>query len=107
MRGFASPLRETRILAHQVREKSHEAGALDRERELPLVPTTDTGTLAWHNLPERRQITAQGVGVLVVNVGSIDLAEVAGARLLQFGVLRIVHRSVHDEALQPVRVRDE
>ncbi len=74
-----------RRLANQVRQQGHEAGALDGERELALVPGTDAGTLAGDDLAERGQVAAQGVGILVVNFRGIDLAEVAGARLLKFG----------------------
>ncbi len=95
-----------RNLANQVWEQRHEAGTLDGERQLALVPTTHTGTLARDDLAERGQVAAQGVGVFVVHFGGVDLAEVAGAHFCELGIL-LVHRVVHDESKQLVRVRDE
>lgn len=80
-------------LANQVWEQSHEAGALDRERELALVPATDAGTLARHDLSKGGKVAAQGVGILVVDLGGIDLTEVAGAHF-QLGILIVHHRDV-------------
>lgn len=70
------------------------------------MPTTDAGTLARHDLAERGQVAAQGVGVLIVHFGGIDLAEVAGAHFCELGIL-LIHRDVHDESKQRERVRDE
>lgn len=74
-----------RRLANQVRQQGHEAGALDGECELALVPGADAGTLARNDLAKGGQVTTQGIGVLVVNFRGIDLAEMAGACLLEFG----------------------
>ena len=63
-------------LADEVWEESHEARLLDGVRELALVPDTDAGTLASHDLAEGRQVAAQGVGVFVVDGLSVHLAEV-------------------------------
>ena len=66
------------VLANQVRKQSHETGALDSDREFALVPGTDAGALARNDLAEGGQVAAQGVGILVVDFGGVDLAEVTG-----------------------------
>lgn len=83
-------------LSDQVRQKSHEAGALDRESEFALVPGADARTLARNDLAEGGQVATQGIGVLVVNFGSIDLAEVASAHFLKLGRLVVHNDEMHD-----------
>ncbi len=93
-------------LANQVWQKGHETRALDSEGEFALVPAADAGALARDDLSEGGKVAAQGVGVLVVDFVSVDLAEVAGAHFCE---LRgwLVHRWVHDRMEQPECVRDE
>ncbi len=93
-------------LANQVWEQGHEAGALDGESQLALMPTTDAGALARHDLSKRGKVAAKRVGVLIVHFGGVDLAEVAGAHFCELGIL-LVHSEGHDESKQLVRVRDE
>lgn len=62
-------------LPNQVWNQGHEARALDGVRELALVPATDAGALARHDLAERRQVAAERVRVLVVNLLDVHLTE--------------------------------
>ena len=62
----------------------------DGLREFALVPGTHARALARHDLAERRQIAAQGVGVLVVDVDDVGLAEMAMA------IDAFLHNAVHD-----------
>ena len=56
------------------------------------MPATNTRTLARHDLSKGGQIAAQGVGVLVVNFGGVDLTEMAGAYFLRLRILGGVHK---------------
>lgn len=62
-------------LPNQVWNQGHEARALDSVRELALVPATDAGALARHDLTEGGQVTAERVRILVVNLLDVHLAE--------------------------------
>ncbi len=70
-----TPLFATYYLLHQVRQDGHEARALDGGRELALVPHAHTRALARHDLAEGRQVTAQHVGIFVVDGFDVLLAE--------------------------------
>ena len=67
-------------LLHDERQQGHEARALDRVGELALVPGTNAGALARHDLSKRGEIALQGVGVLVVDFVHVGAAEGALAR---------------------------
>lgn len=64
------------LLLNQVREQRHEASALDRVRELALMPGADAGALTRHNLPEGRKVALKRLRILVIDRTDIDLAKV-------------------------------
>ncbi len=55
-------------LGRNIREESHEAGALDRGGECTLVLLPKAGALVAHHLTMRGDEHAQKLNVLVVNV---------------------------------------
>lgn len=101
-------------LANQVRQKSHEAGTLDREGEFTLMPAADAGALARDDLAEGGQVATKGVGILVVNVTHVDLTEVTGANGF-LSVLWVWHKDKYEkrrrgrttELLRGMNVRNE
>src|SRR5687768_14893611 len=62
-----------------VRQERHFAGALDRHRNLPLVPATGTGDAPRPDLSPLGDVAAQLVGVLVVDLLDLVFAEEAAA----------------------------
>lgn len=86
---LASPFDVLEIhLADQIGKERHESSALDGVGKLALVPLTYTGTLAWHNFAERRQIALQGIGVLVVDLFRIHLTKMT----LSINMLMFLHK---------------
>ncbi len=75
--------RDNRVLAlHDERQQGHESRALDRVRELALVPRADAGALARNDLSKGGKISLQHVRILVVNRANVCLAE----RTRAFGI---------------------
>src|SRR3954454_20341497 len=64
-------------LPRDVREERHLAGALDRARDLVLVPAARSGDAARADLALLRDVPAQRARVLVVDVLDLRLAELA------------------------------
>src|SRR6266545_3635574 len=60
-----------------VRQERHLTRALDRDRDLPLMPPARAGDAARPDLSLLRDVAAQLVGVLVVDLLDLLLAEVA------------------------------
>jgi hypothetical protein len=78
------------------RQKSHEAGTLDRVAELALVPDADAGALARDDLPERGKVALQGIRIFVVDVFDVREAENALAiDLLGWSWHRDIYLSPH------------
>lgn len=72
--GFSFPTR--RLLACDVREESHETCALDGDCQLALVLGGDTRALPRKDASVRIQEFLQDLGILVVDIVDIMLAEV-------------------------------
>jgi hypothetical protein len=66
------------VLADQIRKQSHVARTLDGVGQLALMPGADAGALAGHDLAEGRQVTLKRVGVLIIDLVNVLLAEPAG-----------------------------
>ncbi len=64
-------------LLNEVWEQGHETRTLDGVGEFALMPLADAGTLARHDLPEGRKVSAKGIGIFVINHRRIHAAKVA------------------------------
>ena len=51
-----------------VRKQGQEARPLDRDRQLALVNSTGARYSAWHDLPGFRDVLAQGLEILVIDL---------------------------------------
>jgi hypothetical protein len=58
-------------------KKGHDTSTLDRTLQSSLVEHADLGTLACHDLRERREEAAQNVHILIINMLDVIVAEVA------------------------------
>jgi hypothetical protein len=62
-------------LVSHIREQGHDARALDRPRQLTLVYGANARHAFWHYLAALRNVLAQKIGVLVVDLEDLVRAE--------------------------------
>src|ERR1700733_5457802 len=70
--------RITCMSLHHIRQKRHEARALDRVRQLTLVLVRDRGDARRHDLAAFRDVTLQQLLILVVDLGRVGAGEGIG-----------------------------
>src|ERR1700743_1975208 len=82
--------RITCMSLHHIRQKRHEARALDRVRQLALVLVRDRGDARRHDLAALGDVTLQELHILVVDLGRVGAGEGIGLLPAEEGPARRV-----------------